>query len=43
MACWMDLATDGVVGWSMAEHHRAEIVVDALKMTIGRAGSSRAV
>ena len=37
LACWMDLATREIVGWSMAEHHRAELVVDALKMAAGRA------
>jgi transposase InsO family protein len=37
LACWMDLATREIVGWSMAEHHRAELVVDALKMALGRA------
>lgn len=36
LACWMDLATREIVGWSMAEHHRAELVVDALKMAAGR-------
>jgi len=33
----MDLATREIVGWSMAEHHRSELVVDALKMAVGRA------
>jgi len=37
LACWMDLATREIVGWSMAEHHRAELVVDALRMALGRA------
>jgi putative transposase len=37
LACWMDLATREIVGWSMAEHHRAALVVDALKMAVGRA------
>ncbi|MBR7828232.1 hypothetical protein KDK95_18100 [Actinospica sp. MGRD01-02] len=35
MACWIDLATWEIDGWSMAEHHRAELVVDALKMALG--------
>jgi len=37
LACWMDLATREIVGWSMAEHHRAELVVDALRAAV-RAG-----
>ena len=36
LACWMDLATREIIGWSMAEHHRAELVVDALRMAAGR-------
>ncbi|MGX2996008.1 DDE-type integrase/transposase/recombinase [Streptomyces sp. JNUCC 64] len=36
LACWMDLATREVVGYSMADHHRATLVVDALKMAAGR-------
>lgn len=38
LACWMDLATREIVGWSMAEHHRAELVIDALRMAVGRGG-----
>ncbi|MFJ6636685.1 IS3 family transposase, partial [Streptomyces sp. NPDC091376] len=38
LACWLDLATREVVGYSMAGHHRAELVVDALKMAAGRGG-----
>jgi putative transposase len=34
LACWMDLATREIVGWSMAEHHRAELVVDALRAAL---------
>ncbi|MFE2424100.1 IS3 family transposase [Streptomyces hokutonensis] len=38
LACWLDLATREVVGYAMADHHRAEFVVDALNMAHGRAG-----
>ncbi|GAB3002443.1 IS3 family transposase [Streptomyces pseudoechinosporeus] len=38
LACWLDLATREVVGHAMADHHRAELVVDALDMAHGRAG-----
>ncbi|MGW7171237.1 IS3 family transposase, partial [Streptomyces sp. NPDC054884] len=37
LACWLDLATREVVGYAMADHHRAELVVDALDMAHGRA------
>ncbi|WP_078937817.1 DDE-type integrase/transposase/recombinase [Streptomyces virginiae] len=36
LACWLDRATREVVGNSMADHHRATLVVDALKMAAGR-------
>ncbi|GAA2670748.1 DDE-type integrase/transposase/recombinase [Streptomyces lunalinharesii] len=36
LACWLDLATPEVVGYAMADHHRASLVVDALKMAHGR-------
>lgn len=36
LACWLDLATREVVGCAMAEHHRAELVVDALDMAYRR-------
>ncbi|QHC23250.1 IS3 family transposase [Streptomyces sp. GS7] len=36
LACWLDLATREVVGYPMADHHRATLVVDALKMAAGR-------
>lgn len=32
LASWLDLATREVIGYSMAGHHRAELVVDALDM-----------
>ncbi|MGO4463313.1 IS3 family transposase [Streptomyces sp. M-16] len=38
LACWLDLATREIVGYAMADHHRASLVVDALKMARGRAG-----
>ncbi|MET7458639.1 IS3 family transposase [Streptomyces sp. NPDC005574] len=37
LACWLDLATREVVGYAMADHHRASLVTDALKMAHGRA------
>ncbi|MFJ9613797.1 IS3 family transposase [Streptomyces noursei] len=38
LACWIDLATREVVGYAMADHHHASLVVDALKMAHGRGG-----
>lgn len=38
LATVIDLATREVVGYAMADHHRAELVVDALKMAAGRGG-----
>ncbi|WP_369688985.1 DDE-type integrase/transposase/recombinase [Streptomyces sp. Wb2n-11] len=35
-ACRLDLATREIVGYAMADHHRAEHVVDALGMAHGR-------
>ncbi|MBK3584180.1 hypothetical protein JHN49_10740 [Streptomyces sp. MBT57] len=34
----MDLATREVVGYAMADHHRASLVVDALTLAVGRGG-----
>ncbi|WP_406337510.1 IS3 family transposase [Streptomyces sp. NBC_00649] len=36
LATWLDLATREIVGYSMADHHRASLVVDALNMAAGR-------
>ncbi|MFE2737990.1 transposase [Streptomyces sp. NPDC059349] len=36
MATWLDLATREIVGYSMADYHRASLVVDALNMAVGR-------
>lgn len=36
LATVIDLATREVIGYAMAGHHRAELVVDALKMAAGR-------
>ncbi|WSD73543.1 DDE-type integrase/transposase/recombinase [Streptomyces sp. NBC_01591] len=33
LAAWLNLATREVIGCSMADHHRAELVVDAQDMT----------
>ncbi|MFF3160073.1 DDE-type integrase/transposase/recombinase [Streptomyces sp. NPDC057910] len=38
LACWLDLATREIVGYAMADHHRASLVTDALKIAHGRAG-----
>ncbi|MEU5324195.1 IS3 family transposase [Streptomyces sp. NPDC021056] len=38
LAWWLDLATREVVSYAMAEHYRAELVVDGLDMTHGRGG-----
>ncbi|MEU9155543.1 IS3 family transposase [Streptomyces sp. NPDC048417] len=38
LATWLDLATREIVGYSMADHHRASLVVDALTMAAGRSG-----
>ncbi|MET9325029.1 IS3 family transposase [Streptomyces sp. NPDC003038] len=39
LACWLDPATREVVGYAMADHHRASLVVDALKIAHGRAAA----
>ncbi|MGW1090078.1 IS3 family transposase [Streptomyces sp. NPDC002596] len=36
LATWLDLATREIVGYSMADHHRAGLAVDALTMAAGR-------
>ncbi|MET8402920.1 IS3 family transposase [Streptomyces sp900116325] len=36
LATWLDLATREIVGYSMADCHRASLVVDALNMAAGR-------
>ncbi|MEU1948186.1 IS3 family transposase, partial [Streptomyces sp. NPDC020125] len=36
LACWLDLATREVIGYAMADHHRTELVVNALRMAHGR-------
>ncbi|GAA2566271.1 MULTISPECIES: IS3 family transposase [Streptomyces] len=36
LATWLDLATREVVGYAMADHHRASLAVDALTMAAGR-------
>ncbi|MEV5983932.1 IS3 family transposase [Streptomyces sp. NPDC052051] len=41
LATVIDLATREVIGYAMADHHRAELVTDALKMAAGRGQSAR--
>ncbi|MFD3781658.1 IS3 family transposase [Streptomyces sp. NPDC058612] len=38
LATCIDLATREVIGWAMADHHRAELPVAALRMAVGRGG-----
>jgi putative transposase len=40
LAAVIDLCSRKIVGWSMAEHMRAELVGDALKMALGRRNPS---
>jgi putative transposase len=32
----MDLYSRGIVGWALADHLRADLVVDALEMAVAR-------
>ncbi|WSV09241.1 DDE-type integrase/transposase/recombinase [Streptomyces sp. NBC_01020] len=41
LATCMDLATREVFGWAMADHHRAELPVAALRMAAGRGADDR--
>ncbi|MFJ8637025.1 DDE-type integrase/transposase/recombinase [Streptomyces sp. NPDC093568] len=36
LACWLDLAIREVVDYAMVDHHRAELVFDALDMARSR-------
>jgi putative transposase len=38
LATVIDLATREVIGYAMADHHRTELVTDALDMAVGRGG-----
>ncbi|MFE0454245.1 DDE-type integrase/transposase/recombinase [Streptomyces sp. NPDC058914] len=38
LATCIDLATREVIGWAMADHHRAALPVAALRMAAGRGG-----
>ncbi|MFF1262063.1 MULTISPECIES: DDE-type integrase/transposase/recombinase [unclassified Streptomyces] len=38
LATCIDLATREVIGWAVADHHRAEFPVTALRMAAGRGG-----
>ncbi len=41
LATVIDLATREVIGYAMADHHRAELVTDALRMAAGRGDLQR--
>jgi transposase InsO family protein len=43
LTTWLDLATREVVGYAMADHHRASLVVDALTMAAGCRSVNRPV
>ncbi|MFE7332225.1 DDE-type integrase/transposase/recombinase [Streptomyces sp. NPDC057565] len=34
LASWLDLATREIIGYPMSDHHRAELVIDALDMAL---------
>ncbi|WP_435864114.1 IS3 family transposase [Streptomyces mirabilis] len=38
LACVLDICSRRVIGWSMASHMRAELVIDALKMAVSTRG-----
>lgn len=38
LAIWLDLATLEIVGYSMADHYRASLVVEALTLAVDRGG-----
>ncbi|MEC4019900.1 IS3 family transposase [Streptomyces sp. H27-D2] len=40
LACVLDICSRRVLGWSMATHMRAELVIDALKMAVATRGGN---
>ncbi|MFJ9520617.1 IS3 family transposase [Kitasatospora sp. NPDC101801] len=40
LACVLDICSRRVIGWSMASHMRAELVIDALKMAVATRGGT---
>nr|WSW63820.1 IS3 family transposase [Streptomyces sp. NBC_00998] len=40
LACVIDICSRRVLGWSMASHMRAELVIDALKMAVAARGGN---
>lgn len=40
LACVLDICSRRVLGWSMATHMRAELVIDALKMAVAARGGA---